>query len=778
MTILGSEGRAPRSVDANTTQPYGDSPPDEIDVSKLFAVVRRRWRVLSIGVIVGLALGLAYVATTTKIYQSAVSISLDTVEAANLRELSGVQSVPLTESQVTTELEIIRSEAIAEQVVARLALQDNAVFMTRPQTGVSRLKRLAGKLLSGSAEWILPQSSDIPPLPPSAEDQEAARRERAVSILLGNMGVKRLRDSRIVSISYSALSPDLAARVANAIAEVYITDQLESKYDSTERATSWLKQRSDQLREELAQLDAEIERYKLANGLVSVSGTDTSDSELARLATQLSQAQTILVSLEAKQRRLQEIVERGDTSAAVSATATQAITSELRSRFLDTLKDYNSLVSRLGAEHEQSLRLKGELDQIQFLMFEEIKRSERITRNDIALAEEEVRRLRFAKAKKEEELGAGSEAIRKLRELERNAETVRGLYTNFLQRYQQSLQEQSFAVSDVRIINNAQVPGRASSPDAKRIAVLSALLGLILSGAGVAFLEFRDNKIRTEEQLRDALGFEFLGSLAAVGGGRISLPFGSRKAEAGTSEIDLPAILKHGVKKPLSTFAETLRAIKMAIMLKAQADPMTPTGTVIGLMSCFSGEGKTTVSANLAALLASQGHKVMLLDADLRNPGLTRALQRPVEHGLVEILLDDADWRSAVVSDRETGLDIIPVKHGRAVHTSELIGGQGMRTLLSALKQDYDYIFLDLPPLAPVIDARAGLPLIDGLVFVVKWGATNLRDAEKVLQRDPRIREKAVGAILNFFDARKAQAYGDYGASYYYSAAYRRYYHD
>ena len=196
------------------------------------------------------------------------------------------------------------------------------------------------------------------------------------------------------------------------------------------------------------------------------------------------------------------------------------------------------------------------------------------------------------------------------------------------------------------------------------------------------------------------------------------------------------------------------------------------------MVSAFPAEGKTTTGANLANFLSSQGHKVILVDADLRNPGLTMALNRTIETGLVDILQDGFNWRQAIHTDAGTGLDVIANKRGRVVHTSELIASDEMRELLQTLKEHYEFIVLDLPPLAPVIDARSALPLIDGFVLITKWGQTNITDLERLLSADPRLREKCYGAVMNFFDARKARSYGYYAGDYYYGYAYKRYYSD
>lgn len=785
-TLLYQRHRALRAQKNLFTDEFEDTPypremsrsvanDDEIDFSKLLNVARRNWAYLLLGTLFGLAIGAAYILNTSRVYTSTVSISLDTVEAANVRELSGIYDAPLTESQVSTELEILRSEAIATKVVDRFEFWRSAEFMDRPRSALDRLTGVVRKLSATAMSSISSNVSDVPALPDAPEDVAARERLRAIGIIRGNMRVERLRDSRIVTISFRSTSAEMAARVANAIAETYIEDQLDSKFDSTQRATSWLKQRSDQLRTELGEIDNQIDRFRLDNNLLGSQAGSNLEDQLERIAMQLAAAEAELVTLLAKQRQLEDIIEQGDRTAAVSATATQGITNELRSRFLDILKDYNSLFERLGPDHEQTQRLSRELDQIQELMFEEIKRSERVTASDIATVMTRIAALREQKEEAERLYGAGSEVVLELRALEQNAETVRSLYTGFFQRYQELLQEQSFAVSDVRIINPAKVNSRPTSPNVRQIMVIGVFLGLMGAAALIIILEFHDNKIRTEDDIQSKLGIDFIAACSVLSTGKLFSRKRTQLPNPGDTSAVLPRLLRFGVDNPLSTFAESLRAVKLAVTLKLRNDVAEPEGVVVGMVSCFSGEGKTTISSNFASLLASQGKKVVLIDADLRNPELTTLLAFSKEPGLLQILLGEEDWQAAIRTNAETGLDIIPAGHGRATHSSELLSGENMGALLGALKQAYDFVIIDFPPLAPVIDARASLKYMDGVVFVIKWGKTKLSDAQVILQRDQRLMEKSIGAVLNFYDARRAAAYGSY-ASQYYTSGYRRYY--
>lgn len=221
---------------------------DEIDLMKIFSVARRRWKLLLVGLMIGASIGFAYVATTTPVYTARVDISLDTPEAANTRSLSGIQeSVILDDGQITTEIEVIQSEAISRKVVDELDLTENALFLSNRETGTSRLISGLRTFAAPVLNTLRPQPEDDGLLPLSEEDIATDRLAEAVGKLQANMAVTRVRGSRILQVSYTAMSPSLAARIANGIADVYINDQLEAKYDANERATNWLRDRAEQL---------------------------------------------------------------------------------------------------------------------------------------------------------------------------------------------------------------------------------------------------------------------------------------------------------------------------------------------------------------------------------------------------------------------------------------------------------------------------------------------------------------------------------------------------
>jgi len=310
---------------------------------------------------------------------------------------------------------------------------------------------------------------------------------------------------------------------------------------------------------------------------------------------------------------------------------------------------------------------------------------------------------------------------------------------------------------------------------------LSLLLGGALGVALGAMRELRDRTYRTEEQVRE-LGLEFLGMLQSVTKTKNKKPWlrehNSGKQESGTARVLRPHasnVMRHTLDHPLSNFAEVFRAIKISADLTLAG--RTP--KIVGIISVLPGEGKSTVAKNLGSLLAHQGARTLLIDADLRNPGLTRAVAPEAEVGLAQAVLEDKPIKDLLYHEEESKLDVLPaVLQRRLPHVSEFLASAGMKSVLKQAEQDYEWIVLDLPPLGPVVDVRAIVRQIDAFVLVVEWGKTTRRLVRATLGADRQIHAKCLGVLFNKVNMKKLKLYEADGSKAYYSGQFSNYYRE
>lgn len=731
-----------------------------IDIDSLIAIARRQWRTVALGILAFVILGAIYILTAVPRYTASTSVLIDRSNSQVVQQLSAIGSPLDDEASVLSQVELLKSETIALHAVDALNLADNAEFMAGGgdliSSGMAFVRSAIGFVLSGGVEDL--------------RDPAEARRRQAVKALLGSMQVSRVGRSYVLQVDITATSPDLAARVAAAVADAYLTDKLDAKYDATRRAGDWLQQRIEELRQRSLESDLAIQKFRAAHGLVVADNKLVSDQQLTELNSALIVARADTARAQARYDRLQSIIDSGQSDAIVTDALESSVINTLREKYLDASKRESEISQRLGAGHVQAGRLRQEMDEYNRLMFDELRRIAESYQSELQVAQSRERQItEGVRSATSVSMTAGETQVQ-LRELERSAESYRNLYQTFLQRYQEAVQQQSFPVTEARIISRAIPPTGPSEPRKFLVLLACIVLGAGAGGCAAAFREFRDRFFRTGEQVRDVLALEYLGSVPLVESSRQS-PL-SDQPSRGTIFARNP-VSTFALEHPLSSFAETLRSARIAADLnigKAQK--------IIGIVSALPGEGKSTIAVNLAQILAKSA-RTLLIDADLRNPGATRALGQHADEGLLEVLLEGKAPAPLFLNDAASGLKFLPsVIKRRVPHSSELLASPQMTRLLSQAGAEFDYIVLDLPPLGPVVDARAISSRVDGFVMVVEWGGTSRKVVKDTLDAEPQICGRCLGVILNKVDNSKMKLYREYGSSEYYASRYTSYYQD
>ncbi|WP_348647579.1 polysaccharide biosynthesis tyrosine autokinase [Rhizobium sp. BK275] len=736
-----------------------------MDVERLVAVARRQWRVVAVCMGIFAILGLVYILTAVPKYTASTSVLIDrgNSQIVNQMQANVAAALPIEDdASVLSEVELFKSDSIGLAVVDKLKLLDNPEFTSPARSPISMLRSLLN-----FRTWFA--SDDV-----AADDLDTLRHNAADKIVT-DMDVDRIGRSYALSISYTSTSPELASKIATSIAEAYLVDKLNSKYDATRRASEWLQERIDELKQRALDSDLAVQKFRTAHGLLSTGGQYQllSDQQLSELTTQLIGAQADTARARAKYERVKSIIDNKRTDAIVTDVLDNSISNDLRKKYLEASKLEAEISARLGPDHIQAVRLRSEMAEYQRLMFEELNRIAESYQSELQVAQTREKSLQDSVTQASSVTAAAGETQVQLRELERTADTYRNLYQTFLARFQEATQQQSFPITDARIITRAQVPTAPSAPKKPLILALAMALGAAFGGGIGAFREFRDRFFRTGEQVRDVLSLEYIGHIPAVD---------AKEASSGASEPESARGLQSGngitnyvVNHPLSAFAETMRSAKIAVDMENPSSRCK----VIGVISSLPGEGKSTVAINLAQLLAMQGSRTLLIDADLRNPGATRAIGRHAEQGILEALLEGKPLKDVLLLDSKTKLAFLPaVVKRRVPHSSDLLSSSIMVNLLEELKVHFDYIVLDLPPLGPVVDARAVSPMLDASLAVIEWGRTSRRVVRTTFAVQPELMEKCIGVVLNKVDTEKLKLYRSYGSGEYYYNRYSAYYHE
>jgi succinoglycan biosynthesis transport protein ExoP len=480
------------------------------------------------------------------------------------------------------------------------------------------------------------------------------------------------------------------------------------------------------------------------------------------MTTQLVTVQAETAQAKARYEHLKDIIDAHQTESAVTESLSDPIINELRTKYLDALNHLKDLEPyRLQPTHTAIVRLKNTMDELSARLFEELGRIAESYRTNYEVAAAREKSLTDNVKRQQGIAVAANDAQVQLRQREQKAESYKTLYESYLQRYQGSAQQESFPMGDSHLVSAANPPLLPSFPRKPIVLGISLALGA-LAGISIGMLrEIMDRVFRTADQVRDELGVDVLGMLPILSSG--SLPQGVPG--------NMAPIMRYAIDDPFSGFAETLRSAKVAADLALH--DRTP--KTIGVVSLVPGEGKSTFSKNFASLLAVQGAKTLLIDADTRNPALTRAIGCERRQGSRDSALPPL--HELVKCEPDSYLQILPCIYAKEdPRVADGLSSAVLRTLVQDSDNSFEYIILDLPPLGPVVNARGLASAIDAFIFVVAWGATSRGAIRAVLEREHSIRDKLLGVVLNKVDMKKLKIYENFSSDGYYHRVYKNYY--
>jgi succinoglycan biosynthesis transport protein ExoP len=716
--------------------------------------------VIFICVLLSLPIGAwRHFSASTASYTATATMMIET-RRGPLQSLLG-ESLP-DAAWIESQIGVLKSQSVAAYVVKQLRLAEDPDFV-RPNP------ELLDKVLTRLGWNVPPQPSDAA----RSADAIDRLRSRLIDRLRSQLDVRRVGQSYIMNIEYHSDKPNHAAEIANAMIDGYIHEQLNAKYESNRRASEWLQERLQDLREQAASAERAVIEFKAKNNIVTAGGTLMSEKQLTDIAGELTKARARTADLKARLDRIQTVREaylQERPASAVDEEIVEAmsnpIISKLRDQYLDLVNREADWSVRYGQSHYAVVNLRNQIRDIRKSIREELGRIAETFKSEYAIAkklEEESEKGLAAIISRSNETNQAQVA---LFSLEAAAQSYRKLYDGFLQQYTESLQQQSYPISDARPMSTASVT--QTGPKGSQVWMLTVFLGGLL-GAGIGALrEILDRGVRTTEQVHSVLDTNCLGLVPSFANIRGAAP--QRKSASALTAMPgpdggFPTKLRTAFDRPLSAYAEAIRNLKVTLDLNRK--PGKP--TVAGVISCLPNEGKSTIATAIAMLSAQSGARVILVDCDFRNPSLSRALAPTADIGLMEVLAGEAALSDAIWTIPNTGMAFLPlVNNSRLPNALEMLASDAAETLFSWLKLKYDYVIVDLAPLVTDIDVRVTCRLIDSYLLVIEWGATKIDLVKHTLQSAPKLREQIIGAVLNKVDMVKVQRYSKYGTSSYY----------
>jgi succinoglycan biosynthesis transport protein ExoP len=538
-----------------------------------------------------------------------------------------------------------------------------------------------------------------------------------------------------------------------------------------------MQDRIKELRTQATNAERAVEDFKTKNNIVAANGRLMNEQQLSELNSSLVQARALTAETKAKLNRIDEILRSGVDvpDATVADSLHSEVINKLRSQYLDFARQGAEFSAKYGARHLAVVNLRIRMQEIRKVIIEELNRIAQTYRSDYEIAKAREESINKSLTEIVSVSQTTNQAQILLRDLESKAQTYRQLHDNFLQRYMETVQQQSFPISEARVITSATAPLAPSSPRTLLVLMIGATGGLI-AGCGLGLLrDIRDQVFRTSDQVRSILHTECIAVLPKIKG-PVASPSGQPRIDYGALEHRIikrdQGLIWTVIDAPCSRFAESIRAIKIAADLH-----MSVNGSkVLAFTASLPNEGKSTVAAALAQSIAYAGGRVVLLDADLRNPGLSRKLAPGAGAGLLEVLAKQATLEDAMCVDPDTRLAFLPaVVNRRMPHSSNMLASEGMKMVFERLRRSYEYIIVDLAPLAPVVDVRAMTHLVDAFVLIVEWGRTKIDVVEHSLRMAPGVYDNLLGVVLNKTDLNLLRRHESNHQDYYFNRHYSRY---
>lgn len=720
-----------------------DADDDVIDLTHYFRVINAsKWRIIGLSVVVTLLVTLI-VLSMTPIYKATSSLLIES-EETNIVSIEQVYGLDSSKKEYfETQYEILKSRHIAEKVVDKLNLGEHPIFTQYLEEEPSFIDE--AKAFLKSTLTFLPQKESEPL---SVEEAAQQRKEQLISIFSENLSISPVANTQVVKISYMSESPKLSAQIANTVADVYIENYLEAKFDMTSKATTWLNDSLEGLRSKLEASEKKLADFYEREQVVDLDGVvGLASEELQGLSEQLLEAENRLKQTQIIYEQVQNF--NGDPAELADMPAVQNHPSVQNVKEAELLAQSNvSELSKVyGPKHQKMISAQAELASIKQTLINQVRSLISGINSEYRQAESQVNSLRVSVARAKEEYRKLTTLESKRKILQREVDTNQQLYDSFFTRLQETSEVEGFETANARVLDKATIPLIPAKP--KKSLILAATLILSLGfGVFIALvLDFLNSGIRSVDDVERKLGQRMMGLI----------PWQPHKKNE-----DLP--LREFFDKSNHTFSEAIRTLRTSIQLLG----LSGDKKVTMVTSSVPKEGKTTVSINLAFAMGQLG-KTLLIDADLRKPSIAKRFDLPgFQPGLSNLIAGTHSLEECLCADTASNIDVITAG-SNSPNPQELLLSDGFNTVVEKLKAEYDHIIIDTAPTQAVSDAIIVSESCDTLLYIVKADATNEKLVSSGLERFMRIGKRIDGVILNQVDIKKA------GSTYAYTGYYDQY---
>lgn len=699
-----------------------DDAGDRLDVAALFALFRRRIRLFALVALLVFGAACYVVSKLPKLYMASADVVLDVRGQGGTPEVLAVLSdAPRGAEDISTELTVLYSRELAEQVLSRIDLEGEPSI-----------------------------------LPPGVVlgDGEADRLS-LLDFVRSGLEASRVGNAFTLRVSYKHPDPEAAALLANTYASAYVDSAVNRERDSLDRAAGFLDGRIEELREQ-ARRDVEaVQVYRIENDMLSAQGRTLNEQDISAISQQLVLARAAAAEDKARlDTALDQLAEGapGTDGGAVGEALNSNVVATLKGRKGELATLLADMRGRLGPRHPDRQGAEREYADVSQQIVVEV---DRVISGLAAKAEVSRRRaasLEASLAGAQGQLETNNRAMVELDDLERQAAASQGLYETYLNTYKETVARGGMETPEARVVSAARVPGVPVEPRVGLVLAFGGVLGLGLGVAAAYLAEATYSGLTTGAEVEDGLGVPYVGMMAAHGRVR-------------SADDLLAALAKAPVREEL--------ADSLLTSLRFQARGGTK---VLAVVSALPDEGKTNLTVLLALVAARRGERTIIVDCDPKRCGATKLFGVAGAAGMSDVLAGDVDLEDAIRPTGVEGADLLPIG-ARELPEGRWFDDPSSRfaRMLAELRADYDRVILDGRPILAVAAGREVACYAEHILVAVQWRGTSRAAVRQALGLLPASVHDRLSVVLTRVDLKRQVRYAS-GDQLSYFSRYRKYY--
>lgn len=700
---------------------------DDVDFNELlFSLLRRKWLIVGCTLLSAVLFWLLSAQMLTY-FTARATLMLDPRETQISTSQELVADLQLSNPIVESEVAVIQSNDLLEQVIGRIGVDRIDRLYTEAYLAKSPFvwlrKSGAGDVSGGRADGAQVGSDLIPP--------EQVRMNRVSSYIREGLTVRRVGQSYVIEVLARTVDPQLSSLVANHLAEAYIERQTSLRREAAVRATAWLSDQADAQRAQVEAAEAAVEDFKSAQLVSEGASAEIVSQQMIAQNDQLARVRAEIAAAKAQVRQLEAVLRSGGAPA-VGELLSSPLFETLREKRLALLQEEATLATKFGPEHPDRRQITSMIKQLDEEMAQEVRKLVAGFRNDVRILEFHEQTLLQNVSALEAKLAAISRASLELRQLEREADALRGTYEDWLARLSEARSQVELQRAEAVLVNAAKIPAGPSAPRPKLLTAFGAVVGLAIGLVVTVVFETSSRGYARVIQLEQAVRVPVVGCLP-------------KRKMSGSDGIS--SFLSSG---PYSLFGERVRQLRETLLNRIDAEA----AQCVVVLSSLPNEGKSTTALALARVFALSNRKTVLLDLDLRHSSAYRLFKSDKPHDLADVISGRTTLGEAIAQGGDFGFDVLGGSCGKlalsdALHQSELVA------LIDELKQHYEVVIVDAPPVLAVSDALMAASAADFLLYLVRWRKTPKRAVKNGLSQLASMGVRADGMVLTMVSAKQ-----------------------